>query len=126
MNTAAEILTALRSGSISMNGDEINVAWGLLKERHNRLQRKKVNSFMPGDRVSWVSSRNGLTVMGRVRKTNQKTVSVMADTGVEWRVGAELLKKLEVAVNPPVLRHKDAPPLMGDNGVSFPAGAGSF
>ena len=55
-------------------------------------QRLKV-SFKVGDRVRFDAGHRG-TVTGTVRKINQKTVNVDADTGMKWKVHPSFLVKI--------------------------------
>jgi hypothetical protein len=75
--------------------DELRVINAALSARWKQLQRVAVVQFRPGDRVQFLNRRNGETVTGFVVKINQKSVSMRADSGVNWKVAGCLLKPVE-------------------------------
>lgn len=85
--------------------DEVRQGWDLLKARSNRIAAKAVLSFNPGDRVTF-KGKYGVTEVGTVQDVNQKTVTVMTDSGKGWRVAPSLLSILTLENKPPVLSPK--------------------
>lgn len=72
--------------------DELREAQNALNVRFRELQRRAAVSFRVGDAVKF-QSRTGKIVSGTVTKVNQKTVSVIASTGNNWKVSASLLQR---------------------------------
>ena len=71
--------------------DTLREVGNLVRRRWGDLQRRAVYTFRVGDRVEW-DSKYGRTDRGVVTKINQKTVSLRADSGVLWKVSANLLR----------------------------------
>uniref|UniRef100_A0A6M3JU68 KOW domain-containing protein n=1 Tax=viral metagenome TaxID=1070528 RepID=A0A6M3JU68_9ZZZZ len=55
-------------------------------------QRLKV-SFKVGNKVQFDAGSRGF-IKGRISKVNQKTVSVLADNGMKWKVHPSFLTKI--------------------------------
>lgn len=92
MTNGTDVLAALENPAVQMNTDQISRAWALLKRRYSQESFKLAIGFNRGDRVEF-DARGGV-VTGNVEKSNTKTVSVKADDGRTWRVGASLLRKV--------------------------------
>lgn len=71
---------------------ELNEIQNALNVRFRELQRRAAISFRVGDSVKF-QSRTGKTISGTVTKVNQKTVSVLASTGNNWKVSGSLLQR---------------------------------
>lgn len=78
---------------LGMTRTELVETSKMVKEHYGLLLRQETQSFLLGDKVSFVSSRTGQTVRGVVTKRNQKTITVLASNGTNWRVPSTLLKK---------------------------------
>ena len=60
----------------------------------NRIIESKLQvSFKVGNRVSFDGGYRGI-IKGKVTKVNQKTIGVLADNGMRWKVSPTLLTKL--------------------------------
>ncbi len=64
-----------------------------LHEFKSILDRQLRVSFKVGDKVRFDAGYRGV-ITGRVTKVNQKTVSVKADTGMNWKVHPTFLSKV--------------------------------
>lgn len=71
---------------------ELNEVQSALNVRFRELQHRAAISFRVGDKVKF-QSRTGNTISGTVTKVNQKTVSVVATTGHNWKVSGSLLQR---------------------------------
>ena len=71
---------------------ELNEIQNALNVRFREIQRRAAISFRVGEAVKF-QSRTGKIVSGTVTKINQKTVSVIASTGHNWKVSASLLQR---------------------------------
>ncbi len=80
-----------------------------LKMLRQMRRYEQMAAFKPGDRVSFESELRGCMVSGVVIRCNQKSVTLHADTGEQWRVTPGLLMKTvdaatSPAANPMLLR----------------------
>lgn len=87
--TALQIVEALRDSELTST--ELREINSVLCATFKRLAAKSVNKFRVGEEVSFMSKRGH--VVGTVYKINRKTVSVLANTGLIWRVSGNLLRK---------------------------------
>ena len=87
MKTAGEINKAILSGSFSV--DEMRSIVQAVNYKNREMQSRAAHSFGRGDKVQFMSKR-GL-IKGTVTRVNQKTVSVQAFDGVQWKVSGSLL-----------------------------------
>ena len=86
---ATQITTALVQGTFT--NDELNSIVDAIKYARAKLGKQAKRSLTVGDNVQWVSSRNGLTVKGTVRKIAIKNVQVATAQGI-WNVPANMLE----------------------------------
>ena len=86
---ATQITTALVQGTFT--NDELNSIVDAIKYARAKLGKQAKRSLTVGDNVQWVSSRNGLTVKGTVRKIAIKNVQVATAQGI-WNVPASMLE----------------------------------
>lgn len=87
MKTVSEIKTAILNGNFS--NEEIRILSSALNLKFREMQSRATHSFSRGDKVQFMSKR-GL-IKGTVTRVNQKTVSVQAFDGVQWKVSGSLL-----------------------------------
>ncbi len=59
--------------------------------------QNKMTNFYFGDVVTFTTD-DGRTIRGTIKKFNQKSVSIITDTGHKWRVAPQYLKKLPMGV----------------------------
>lgn len=88
MNTK-ELLDALRRAP--MTAQQITEAYAILGDRRSQSNRQLMNAFNFGDRVTF--NGRGRRIEGRVQKSNIKTVSVLSNEGVTWRVPPSMLQR---------------------------------
>jgi hypothetical protein len=86
---AQQITNALVQGTFT--NDELNSIVDAIKYARAKLGKQAKRSLTVGDNVQWVSSRNGLTVKGTVRKIAIKNVQVATAQGI-WNVPASMLE----------------------------------
>ena len=86
---ATQITTALVQGTFT--NDELNSIVDAIKYARAKLSKQAKRNLTVGDNVQWVSSRNGLTVKGTVRKIAIKNVQVATAQGI-WNVPASMLE----------------------------------
>ena len=86
---ATQIANALVQGTFT--NDELNSIVDAIKYARAKLGKQAKRSLTVGDNVQWVSSRNGLTVKGTVRKIAIKNVQVATAQGI-WNVPANMLE----------------------------------
>lgn len=81
--------------------DELREVGKALNRRFRALQPSAAQSgFKPGDPVEFDA--RGQTLRGKVKKVNEKSVSVVPDGGgAEWRVGPSLLRPAKPAARRP-------------------------
>lgn len=72
--------------------EDLREAQNALNVRSRELQRRAVYEFRVGDKVEF-TTRSGEVVKATVTKINQKTVSVRAFEGTNWKVSGSLLRK---------------------------------
>jgi hypothetical protein len=73
--------------------DDLRKVQSLIHSRADYLQRASTSQFSMGQKVSFISSRTGRKIVGRITKINQKTVSIMTDESHSWKVSASLLRR---------------------------------
>jgi hypothetical protein len=86
---AQQITNALVQGTFT--NDELQSVIDAVKYARAKLGKATKRSLSVGDNVQWVSSRNGLTVKGTVRKIAIKNVQVATAQGI-WNVPANMLE----------------------------------
>lgn len=86
---ATQIANALVQGTFT--NDELQSVIDAVKYARAKLGKATKRSLSVGDNVQWVSSRNGLTVKGTVRKIAIKNVQVATAQGI-WNVPANMLE----------------------------------
>ena len=86
---AQQITNALVQGTFT--NDELQSVIDAVKYARAKLGKATKRSLSVGDNVQWVSSRNGLTVKGTVRKIAIKNVQVATAQGI-WNVPASMLE----------------------------------
>jgi hypothetical protein len=86
---AQQITNALVQGTFT--NDELQSVIEAVKYARAKLGKATKRSLSVGDNVQWVSSRNGLTVKGTVRKIAIKNVQVATAQGI-WNVPANMLE----------------------------------
>jgi len=62
--------------------------------------QEKMQSFYFGDKVCFENN-DGRTIFGKIEKFNKKSVSIIDEQGLDWRVSPQLLRKIvdQVIVN---------------------------
>lgn len=93
MQTADDIIAALRNPGIPMVYEDIQTCYTLLNARVGRNNALSARAFLPGDKVSF-DDRDGTSLTGTVVRVNQKTVTVLVDR-VRWKVAGTLLRKVD-------------------------------
>ena len=86
---AQQITNALVQGTFT--NEELQSVIEAVKYARAKLGKATKRSLSVGDNVQWVSSRNGLTVKGTVRKIAIKNVQVATAQGI-WNVPASMLE----------------------------------
>jgi hypothetical protein len=86
---AQQITNALVQGTFT--NEELQSVIEAVKYARAKLGKATKRSLSVGDNVQWVSSRNGLTVKGTVRKIAIKNVQVATAQGI-WNVPANMLE----------------------------------
>jgi len=75
--------------------DELRVVSRMLMHavntRQDELARRATFAFRPGTRVQF-TAKGGQVITGLVQKVNQKTVQVVSETGMPWKVSSTLLR----------------------------------
>lgn len=74
--------------------EDINLLYKIANDQQRLFQARTKAAFKLGDRVSF-RGRRGEVVTGFISKKNPKTIIVIADSGVQWKVTPSLLKKAE-------------------------------
>lgn len=72
---------------------ELREMWDALKWRAKQLDAVAAAQFGPGDRV-WFVGRHRQTEVGTVTRMHGRSVSVLADSGMKWRVAPTLLRRV--------------------------------
>lgn len=73
--------------------DEIHKLNRMIREQFNHLTRQKTREFRVGEEVTFKTKR-GPIMKGTVTKINRKTIGVLTDTHMDYRVSPSLLKKV--------------------------------
>lgn len=96
--TVQEINSAIIRGGFT--NDSLNSIAMAIKFARNQLAKVKANNFKAGQKVEFVNSKTGRTIVGEVIKVNRKFVLVREDRGVympmTWRVPACMLEHYKV------------------------------
>jgi len=87
MKTVNDVTSAVLSGSWTV--EDLRRIANAINLKSRELQARAAHSFGRGDKVQFMSKR-GL-IKGTVTRVNQKTVSVQAFDGVQWKVSGSLL-----------------------------------
>lgn len=74
--------------------EELHEVYELMKRMQNHLKSIALVQFHVGDKVSFVSMRSGITIVGKIVKINSTTVKMDCGTQGQWRVSPSCLKKL--------------------------------
>ena len=75
---------------MSMNSSELNAIVAAVNKRRNALTKEAASQWMTGDKVKF-NTRDGGVVVGVITKVNRKTINVVAESGMPWRVSPQLL-----------------------------------
>jgi hypothetical protein len=85
----------------SMTKKELIELYNQIGERIRYLQQmeaqEKMNNFYFDDLVTFTST-DGRVITARVKRFNQKSVSVECEHGTRWTVSPQLLKKIPTGV----------------------------
>jgi ribosomal protein L35AE/L33A len=85
----------------TMSKKELIDLYHKVGDRIRHLQQmeaqEKMNNFYFGDLVTF-TDRDGKTIHGKVKRFNQKSVSVECEHGTRWTVSPHLLKKIPTGV----------------------------
>ena len=73
------------------NDTQLNWLMRLMKERWSRLDEAATSSFKVGDTVKF-TTKNSDTRYGSVIKVNRKTVRVLTQAGLPWKVSSHILE----------------------------------
>lgn len=96
--TVQEINWAIIRGGLT--NDNLNSIAMAVKFARNQLTKVKANSFKVGQKVEFVNSKTGRTIVGEVAKVNRKFVLVNENRGhympMTWRVPANMLEHYKV------------------------------
>lgn len=74
--------------------EEICEAYALLKRMQDHLKGIAIVQFKTGDKVSFVSSKRGIEIVGKIMKINPTTIKLDCGPQGQWRVSPTCLKKL--------------------------------
>ena len=74
------------------NREDLTKLGKALNLRFKQLQEMDVLEYDVGDKVSF-DDREGNTVNGVITKMNRKTINVLQDNGVRWRIAPSHLTK---------------------------------
>lgn len=76
--------------------DELRQIWDIVKVRFNELEKRQAMKFRRGENVEWDShKRPGVVIKGVIVSVNDKTLTVKADDGMQWRVAPSFCRKIE-------------------------------
>lgn len=75
----------------TLDSDDVTLFASLLMARRKQLSAAAKRHFRVGQRVSFNAKQRGI-VSGIIIKMNPKTIKVLADSGVMWRVSPSFLK----------------------------------
>jgi len=87
--TINEITHSIMFGDLT--NDQLNAVIQAVKFRRTQLTKEAKSQLSLGVQVRFVSSRDGKTVIGNVKKINPKYIHVNTTDGV-WRVPANMLE----------------------------------
>ena len=88
-----QTLPEIQAMIMNMDNDEMNSLIETIKFRRNQLQSDAKKLFRVGDKVYFVSKKQG-KVYGTVEKINRKYILVDQTNGMQsWRVSPTFLKK---------------------------------
>lgn len=91
MSKTAQAMELIRG----MDQDELRELSKAIRVEYDRLQRREVDAFIPGDRVQFFASSIGRTLKGTVTRINRKTVGVQPDDDFRaWRVSPAYLTRI--------------------------------
>jgi hypothetical protein len=94
MTTASQnYRNALAAIGTITSSAELDELFRAVKDQRRKLDGRASLSLLIGDKVSFDAKTRGI-IKGTVVKVNHKTVSVLADGGMRWKVSASLLKRL--------------------------------
>ena len=88
MSNIRDIVGSIQTGNLS--NEDLNLIIDAVKFARSRLSKQIKGSIVVGDRVSFHSSKRGLTMQGTVKKVAIKYVTVDTGAGL-WRVPANML-----------------------------------
>lgn len=81
---------------MSMDKADLNKVVEAVRFRRSQLETMSRLSFSVGDKVEF-DSRKGMTVTGKIKKINRKTIIVDATDMRTWRVSPSLLRRAKAA-----------------------------
>ena len=85
-------LTEVQTMIMTMDSDEMNEVIEMIKFRRNQIQSEAKKMFKVGDKVYFVSKKQG-KVYGTVEKINRKYIVIDQTNGMmSWRVSPSFLK----------------------------------
>jgi hypothetical protein len=88
---AQQVIALFATNTFSM--DELREVQDAFRGAWNRTQRVATREFEVGDKVKW-TGRRGNHETGTVLRVNQKSLTVRAADGVQWKVSASLCTAL--------------------------------
>lgn len=71
--------------------DDMNRMIRGINDRRAQIAMIDSMKFRKGDRVEFNSSKTGELIKGTILTINQKTISLLSDTGTNWRVSPGML-----------------------------------
>jgi len=74
--------------------EELREAYALLNRMQVHLKGIAMVQFKVGDKVSFVSTKRGIEIVGKIMKINPTTIKLDCGTQGQWRVSPTCLKKL--------------------------------
>ena len=97
----AEITKDLSNLSLRELRDLNKIIVAQINQKQTLVDVNAANNFSIGDQVSWVSSKSGKLMVGKIIRCNVKTATVMVGLKVglnqRWSVSWSFLKKVEAA-----------------------------
>lgn len=75
------------------NTDELLKLSRIVREQFSHATKEEGSKFKPGDDVTF-KGKNGSTLRGKVIKINRKTIGVLVDGYLNYRVSPSFLKKV--------------------------------
>jgi phage gpG-like protein len=82
----------LKKQLFALPREDIDEAWGILRQAASRLAQEATMNFRRGQKVSWDSRKRGETMSGVIEQINQRTITVKVHGGARWRVSADMLR----------------------------------